>query len=542
LLGLNDAALGIGIPFARKLSLYVSARQSYAGVNPPLFNTIIQMLQKDRLSHDNTYNDAESLTFKPYIIYYDLYGKLNYQINDNHTLSFTMLNNTEQHKSTGSIVTSTFEYGMREENYWKNRGLSLQYKGALFHNLRLYMDASFSKHQQVFNQQIVTLFDDNAAVNDEYKKYYQRDDIRNLQVKGGFHYDYLPQHTLSAGVEIEDLIMENEINNTVSQDFNLNKGTLKSIYIKNKSQFGGLLINPGLRVAKWTGFGYLFEPRLQSSYAFKNGITLKADYSVNRQFVNRVFINDISNSSKSFWVMSNQQELPITGQHINAGVFWSNFGWTIGAEGYKRNVRQSTIFYGKNNSDYLQLDSIDFASETVTVNKSEVDVKGAEFSVSKQTKNWSLFTSYTYAKNLTINDKKPHPSNQDIPSEFKLFTDYKILNNWGVSLNWAYASGRPYTKYFLDEKGQITNSGINNYRLPHYHRLDLSSKYEWGGKWYHASIIMSVINAYNHKNVKYRYYKTLNISSDAGKKEKILIPVDIYLLGITPSVTLQVQF
>lgn len=75
----------------------------------------------------------------------------------------------------------------------------------------------------------------------------------------------------------------------------------------------------------------------------------------------------------------------------------------------------------------------------------------------------------------------------------------------------------------------------NAARLPDYHRLDLSAKYDFTmGETGKGSIGFSLFNVYNRKNV---WYKEFTVD------ETGLTETNVNLLGITPnvSVTLQIR-
>jgi len=73
----------------------------------------------------------------------------------------------------------------------------------------------------------------------------------------------------------------------------------------------------------------------------------------------------------------------------------------------------------------------------------------------------------------------------------------------------------------------------NASRLPNYHRLDISAKFDFNiFETTKGSISFSIFNVYNRKNV---WYKEFEID-DTGLTE-----TNITLLGITPNVTLSLQ-
>ena len=122
------------------------------------------------------------------------------------------------------------------------------------------------------------------------------------------------------------------------------------------------------------------------------------------------------------------------------------------------------------------------------------------------------------------------------------------IGKWNFSLIWIYGTGKPYSEpegnYSLStlDGSSINNiaySSINNKRLPDYHRLDLSSTYNFNIGNSKAKIGLSVFNVYNRKNIKYRRFSKITFEENGNilRNDKYVI-TDVLLLGVTPSVFL----
>jgi hypothetical protein len=94
-----------------------------------------------------------------------------------------------------------------------------------------------------------------------------------------------------------------------------------------------------------------------------------------------------------------------------------------------------------------------------------------------------------------INKGKYYPSAYDKPHDLSAVMNYKISRRWRFSGNFVLSSGRPVTlpelKYSYDGKQIVYYSDRNKYRMPPYHRLDLSITFDenlrrkrmWKGSW-----------------------------------------------------------
>jgi hypothetical protein len=154
---------------------------------------------------------------------------------------------------------------------------------------------------------------------------------------------------------------------------------------------------------------------------------------------------------------------------------------------------------------------------------------------------WAGYTLSETLYEFIVYSSQPYHAPQDVTHEFKFASVYKI-KGWDFALTWIYATGRPYTAptggywvTLLDNttRGYVTVTSKNGLRLPDYHRLDVSVRYNWRGKKKgENSLGVSVFNVYNRENI---WYKTFEIEDDQ------LAESNVTFLGITPNITLTLK-
>ena len=162
--------------------------------------------------------------------------------------------------------------------------------------------------------------------------------------------------------------------------------------------------------------------------------------------------------------------------------------------------------------------------------------------------------SYTLSKTMRkvegVNLNRWFPANYDRRNVVNLFATYDVDDRWSIGVNFTYGTGRPITlpvgKFEYDGYKPDYITERNGYRLPDYHRMDLSATYtsrknthrKWKSEW-----VFSIYNVYNRKN-PFTIYTRLK-EDDEGKlvgngteKEARLIS----LFPILPSVTYNFKF
>jgi len=156
--------------------------------------------------------------------------------------------------------------------------------------------------------------------------------------------------------------------------------------------------------------------------------------------------------------------------------------------------------------------------------------------------------SYTYSRSIRIFDAvfggKPYNSKYDRPHDLSASVYYKLGKKLSLSAVFVYASGKlttaPYSRYIV--QGMVVNSYLtkNSFRMPDYHRLDISISYNshkhktWESIWE-----LSVYNVYNRMNPFFIYYE---ISGDVYEYKQKVKAKQVTLYPILPAITWKIKF
>ncbi len=290
------------------------------------------------------------------------------------------------------------------------------------------------------------------------------------------------------------------------------------------------------------------EPRFSARYLLDDQSALKLSYNRMVQYVHL-----ISNSTVPIpfatWAPSSPYLAPQKADQVAVGYF-RNFRdgmFEFSAEAYYKQARDITEF-----ADNAELGlNKHLATE---FRQGEAESYGLELFLRKAEGRLKGFASYTLSKaELSVpgvNKGEPFPASHDRRHNLNLALAYDISPKWNVGANFTYGSGRPITlptgKYEFD--GYLVNyySSRNGYRLPAFHRLDLSATFEPGkgkDRRWHNSFSFGVYNLYNRQNPFTIYTRTKqdeegNIIGDGTEKEARLV----YLFGALPYFTWNFNF
>jgi len=294
------------------------------------------------------------------------------------------------------------------------------------------------------------------------------------------------------------------------------------------------------------------EPRLSLRYSISEKSSVKFSYNRMHQYINLIS-NTAVMTPADVWKLSSPDLRPLISDHFAAGYFRNFSGNKIEAsvEVYYKTITNGIDY--KNGAKIL----LNPYPETDLINVNGYN-SGIEFYIKKNNGKLTGWASYTYSRSWLksngiydedkINDNQPFPSNFDKPNNLVLNANYHISRRWRFGTTFTYSTGRPVTlpeyKFNYRDYQLLYYSDRNKYRLPDYHRLDVSLTFDesllirkkWKGSW-----TLSVINVYGRKNAYSVFYKKEDHMIDNKLRE-----YDIYKLYIVgrpfPTITYNFTF
>jgi len=303
-------------------------------------------------------------------------------------------------------------------------------------------------------------------------------------------------------------------------------------------------------------FYHGFEPRLSARIKINDRSSLKMSYNRNIQYISMITFTNVSTPS-DIWKLSDPFIKPLIANQYAVGYYRNFFNNTIEAsvEAYFKDLTNVVEF-----EDGAQLEMNKFI-EAELVNASGVNY-GVEFLLKKNAGKFDGWFSYTYSRSLRktqgiyaeeiVNDNRYYPSSYDKPHDLSVIANYHLNKRLRFSANFSYATGRPIAlpeNYYFNMVQSETSpdmipifSDRNKYRIPRYHRLDISISLDeslklrkkWKGSW-----TFSILNVYGRKNPYTLYYKKEDPSPVNNYKSFNLYM--LYLIG-RPVPTLSYTF
>ncbi|MBK7173054.1 MAG: TonB-dependent receptor [Bacteroidales bacterium] len=288
-----------------------------------------------------------------------------------------------------------------------------------------------------------------------------------------------------------------------------------------------------------TYFG--LEPRLAFTYLLDERSSIKGHYSHTYQYI-ALAQNSTAGTPLDVWFPSTPNVKPQVADQVAIGYFRNFFDNSLetSVEVYYKKVNKVIDF-----CDHAYLLLNQYIEGEIRIGEGES--YGLELMTRKNSGDLNGWISYTYSRSWrkieTINNGNRYPAPYDKPHTLNIVLNYEASKRVELSATWVYATGLPVT--FPTGRALIGNAIVpiysdrNAYRMPDYHRLDLSCTLkgkEKPGKRWRGDWNLSVYNAYNRKNAW-----SINFEKDAADPYTTYA-VKTYLFSIIPALTYNFKF
>ena len=286
------------------------------------------------------------------------------------------------------------------------------------------------------------------------------------------------------------------------------------------------------------------EPRLSVRFNVNSKSSIKASYTQNYQYIHLASVTAVSLPT-DIWVPSSDIVKPQFGTQYSVGYF-RNFAknkWESSVEVYYKEMKNQIEF----REGALPEDNIKDNTDNNFVFGDGWSY-GAEFFVNKKvgkTTGWVGYTlAWTYRKFPDVNLGKIFPAKYDRRHDISIIVTHELTKRWTISAVWVYATGNamtlPISRYVV--QGNIINEygDKNSFRMPAYHRGDISATFMGKKrKYYQSSWNISIYNVYNRYNPYYIYFET---KGDITQGQLSTTAKQVSLFSILPSITWNFKF
>ncbi|MBN2893849.1 MAG: TonB-dependent receptor, partial [Bacteroidales bacterium] len=321
---------------------------------------------------------------------------------------------------------------------------------------------------------------------------------------------------------------------------------------------------------------YNYQPRIKIQYKPTKNDNLTLTYD--KTFQN-LHILTMSSSivPADIWVPATEIAKPENAHQFSIGYSHSfNRKYELTVSGFYK-IINNLIDYKRH--FYITDTVINPTWEQQIVTNGTGTIYGLEFLAEKNTGKFTGWISYTYMKNYRkfedLNNGEPFAFNYDRRHNLKLVAQYNFNDNLSLNAVFMFGSGYPLSLSVIKQnfveliEGENANTGnygtivdentnyyselnfegttyvfnkINSYRMPAYHRLDISLNWEKQKKRGIRTWTFGIYNVYNQQNA---YFLFLAHDTPEFSDPNVEYPVALYkftLFPIIPSISYNFKF
>ena len=531
-IGLITSRLTLEGPIGENTSFVVSGRRTYVD----LITNAINKSQEDKPD----FNKIPGYNF------YDLNAKINTKLGEKDRIYLSGYFGKDQF----ALKDSTLDLGFS----WGNATLTARWNH-IFNN-KLFANTSF-----IFS-------DYNYDISNEISgfSFSLGSKIRNYAGKMDFSYNPNSKHSIKMGISTTyydftvGRLKAGSDDGSISFSSGIDRtGMEYGLYVSDEFEIiKNLKANAGLRLSGWTSNNYFdggIEPRLALLYEVNPRWSIKGGYARMKQYVHLISNSGISLPT-DVWYPSTDAVHPQRSDQVSAG-----FSYLIA-----KGLLLTNEYYYK----WLK-NQVDFRDGANLFLNEEIEREfefgkgyayGTEVSLEKDFGKLSGWIAYTLAFVKRggfpgIMDGRYFSPRYDRRNDIKVVATYKFNRRWTASATWVYGSGDlawlPGGRaLFQDIKGGSIDpvtpiyGDRNTFRLPAYHRGDISVIYYMFPKWGESNLSLSIYNVYDRRNP---YFLTLETEFKTVKQGEVEVKIpekinarQVSLFPILPSITWNFNF
>lgn len=521
--GLISSKLNLEGPIIKdKTSFNISGRRTYLDL---LTSPIIKTFSRN--------STGTTSDFRYY--FYDVNAKINHKFSDRSRLYLSLYNGKD-------IATGDSEehyFNMNEERWdrdgfglnWGNTTAALRWNYMFSNKLFSNTTLTYSKYR--FN------ISENNEKESSYKgitEFYSTEymsGINDFSLKTDFDYYPLPGHQIKygAGVTLHrfspgvNAFRELEEDATAATDTTYGNKTIKAveagIYLEDNFTLGSRFeINAGLHLSTFNvqqKFYASLQPRISGRYLASEKLSFKAAFSTMQQYV-LLLNNSRISLPTDLWVPVTSKIKPQNSWQIAAGAVYDlGKGIDLSVEGFYKKMNNLVEY--KEGASYF---SAGEGWESL-VERGKGWSYGVELLLRKRVGNTTGWLGYTWSKSErqfdNINFGEVYPARYDRRHDISLVLTHKFSERFDIGMNWVFGTGNAFTlptQTYQTISMEDNYWGVtptvnhfdrrNNYRMPDYHRLDISFNFHKQKKHGERTWSLGLYNAYSRLNPFYVYY------------------------------------
>ena len=516
-IGLMSAKLSIEGPIIKeRTTLSATLRRTYGDL---LLQPIIMAIVATETNGEGSANAG--------YYFYDLNAKLTHKFSDRSRLYATWYSGDDEAYMRVRVDESAFddkEY-LKLSYRWGNLATAVRWNYELTQKLFMNLTGSYTRYRNRLSLGLVEQWREQGQLHSDEIEMGINSGINDIAARADFDYAPLPEHAIKfgAGATYHTFVPQVQaarIQYTGEPSIDTSFGESRVHAIETNIYAGddwsiteALKVNAGVVLSGFSvedRFYPSVQPRISGRMMLSDDISVKAGYSYMTQYMHLLSNTNISLPT-DLWVPVTARIRPMKSHQVAAGVFYN---WRslvdFSVEGYYKTM--DNLLEYKPGSTFLG-SSVGW-EDMVCAGRGWA--YGIEFLAQKSVGQLTGWVGYTWSRTMRqfdtpgqeLNDGKPFPAKYDRIHDISITLQYKPDDTFDAGVTWVYSTGNTATiamQQISDDGTNYWNSinyvdSRNNFRLPAYHRMDVSVNFHKKKRHGVRTWNISIYNLYNRQN------------------------------------------
>ncbi|WP_347158416.1 TonB-dependent receptor [Pontibacter chitinilyticus] len=469
--------------------------------------------------------------------FYDLNAKINHTFSPTNRLYLSAYTGRDNFADKQEFQSAVLDEKQHFKMHWGNETSTLRWNHVF--GPRLFSNLTLTHSRYSFNQQ-TDLARKEEGLNTNYRSGYSSG-IKDWGAKADFDYALNPRHSVRFGGNYtyhsfmpESVVLQTDTIRLSSNSFSEIRAHEFYTYADDRVQLSERLqATVGLHVSGFAVNRKLYtslQPRLALGYTSATGISVRASYATMAQYLH-LLSNPSTGAPTDIWVPATDKVKPQRSWQatLGAATVLGQQQWEITSDLYYKEMHDMAEFKDGADfiSDFLRAGpDVNFANFVAPPYQTRITSGkgwsyGSEWLLRKRqgkTTGWLGYTlSWSWRQLDSINFGRKFPYTYDSRHSLSLVVNHQLTEKLSIGGIWTYRTGYVTTLPVASYKaynephywegaswyaiGTVDYLGErNNYRMPAYHRFDLSLTHTKKKRWGERSWNISIYNAYNRKN------------------------------------------
>ncbi len=525
--------------------------------NSTLFDQLSQRVEADGANLGQFLEESNQVQIQPAFSFYDFNAKLAWQASERTYFDLNTFRSSDQYDYDYALLFNTRlqnrvgENSIRftEETDWWNETYSARWLQEWNPDWISELSLGYSSYQiDESSETILRRERPDGNFSNSIRSNTRSNLVEGFHLNWTHIYQLSPSSELTFGTRFTDEQVQLQISNdSVRLLQNDTEANQIGFYAAQNWQWEQWRLQFGLHATHYTATRNTYaSPRLLLGYRADDNWYLKGSLNLYHQYLRRYYSENRFGRTFEVWTLANDNFWPVAQtQQAMLGFTYRKDRFSIDLEGFYK-YTDGVLEYTTLVNNFIDTETGGVASgeSTFRISQGTGQVVGIDLLLRQEWESFQTYLAYTLSRSTRqfsdLFQGLSYASQDDRPHQIQWVNTLQA-GNWSFSGVYIMASGRPYLDLSSNNLASDRRERLPEdlRRIPNYHRIDLSARYEIPLEKAKVHASLSILNLFDHDNT---LYEQQIYSIPNQNNRTLLLGNELQLLNRTWSISLGVEF